>query len=144
MTSANQCELTRAYVQYDAAVTPPIVYSGVSEESIVYTEPFDIVLELEAGWAIWSSGAKYNLYVVLNDLSDSSTTLWTTNTNGSLDSADPSWLNPAFKSVFQVPAGTITAAQADHVLQAIGVMSVGVGNPIVDLKQSELFIITQP
>jgi hypothetical protein len=145
MTNANQCELTSSYVQYDQAVTPPIVYSGVSEEAINYTEPFDIVLDLEAGSTIWLTGAKYSLSVVLNDLSNSSDTIWAFNATGTLaNPADPYWPTMSAAAVFPVPPGTVTSAMTDHVLQAIGVMSVGVGDPIVGVQESGLFLVTQP
>jgi hypothetical protein len=32
----------------------------------------------------------------------------------------------------------------DHVLQAMGVLSAGRADPIVDTEQSDVFIITQP
>jgi hypothetical protein len=42
-----------------------------------------------------------------------------------------------------VPTGTVALVD-DHVYQAIAVMSVGKHDPIVDVEQSDLFIVTQP
>lgn len=137
MPSANECELSSVYVRY----TDVVGHGGISEESIKDNQSFDLVLELEAGQTIFDSGAAYNLFVVLNDLSDSSKTVYTNTQAGSL--GDPKWqaMNTTFS--WTVPAGTVPLAD-DHVYQAIAVMSVGKRDPIVDAEQSDLFIVTQP
>ena len=138
MPSANQCELSSVYVRY----TDVANHGGVSEESIKDNASFDLVLELEAGQTIYNTGAHYNLLIVLNDLSDSSKTVFTDSQSGSL--GDVNW--PAMDGLFfwTVPAGIVSQALDDHVLQATGVMSVGKADPIVDTDQSDLFIMTQP
>ncbi|HKD89360.1 MAG TPA: hypothetical protein VKB62_12600 [Streptosporangiaceae bacterium] len=137
MPSANECELASVYIRY----TDTASHGGISEESIKDNQSFDLCLGLEAGQTIFNQGAQYNLFVVLNDLSDSSKTVYKNTQAGSL--GDPKW--PAMDTTFSwtVPAGSISLAD-DHVYQAIGVMSVGKADPIVDMDQSALFIVTQP
>ena len=137
MPSANQCELTSVYVRY----TDTTNHGGISEESIKDNQSFDLCLKLEAGQAIFNQGARYNLLVILNDLSDSSRTVYTNTRTGSL--GDPSWQDMGTTFAWTVPAGTAPLADG-HVYQATAVMSVGKRDPIVDAEQSDLFIVTQP
>jgi len=137
MPSANQCELTSVYVRY----TDITNHGGISEESIKDNQSFDLCLELEAGQTIFNQGAQYNLFVVLNDLSDSSRTVYTNTQAGSL--GDPNWQNMDTTFSWTVPPGSVPLAD-DHVYQATAVMSVGKHDPIVDAEQSRLLIVTQP
>ena len=137
MPSANQCRLISVYVRY----TDTTNYGGVSEESIKDNQSFDLCLKLEAGQAIFNQGARYNLLVILNDLSDSSRTVYTNTQAGSL--GDPNWQNMNTTFCWTVPAGSVPLVD-DHVYQATAVMSVGKHDPIVDAEQSDLFIVTQP
>jgi hypothetical protein len=137
MPSANECELAGVYVRY----TDTTNHGGISEESIKDNQSFDLCLELEAGQTIFNAGAQYNLFVVLNDLSDSSTTVYKNSQAGSL--GDPKWPTMDTTFCWTVPAGSIVLAD-DHVYQATAVMSVGKSDPIVDVDQSALFIVTQP
>jgi hypothetical protein len=137
MPSANECELSGVYVRY----TDVADHGGISEESIKDNQSFDLVLELEAGQTIFNAGAAYNLFVVLNDLSDSSKTIYTNTQAGSL--GDPKWQTMDTTFFWTVPASP-QALTDDHVYQAIAVMSVGKHDPIVDVEQSDLFIATQP
>jgi hypothetical protein len=125
------------YVRY----TDVANHGGISEESIKDNQSFDLVLELEAGQTIFNAGAMYNLFVVLNDLSDSSKTVYKNAQAGGL--GDPKWQAMDTTFAWTVPAGTVPLAD-DHVYQAVAVMSVGKNDPIVDVEQSDLFIATQP
>ena len=137
MPSANQCELTSVYVRY----TDTTNHGGISEESIKDDQSFDLCLELEAGQAIFDQGARYNLFVVLNDLSYGSKIVYTNMQAGSL--GDSNWQNMDTTFCWTVPAGSVPLVD-DHVYQATAVMSVGKHDPIVDAEQSDLFIVTQP
>ena len=137
MPSANQCELASVYVRY----TDTTNHGGISEESIKDNQSFDLCLELEAGQTIFNQGARYNLFVILNDLSDSSTTVYTNTQAGSL--GDPNWQNMGTTFSWTVPAGSVPLVD-HHVYQATAVMSVGKHDPIVDAEQSRLLIVTQP
>lgn len=101
----NESELTSVHVRITGG-------SDNAEDAVFDNAAIDLVLELEAGGAIFGMAPKYNLSVVLNDLSDSSTTIY-------------------------------AAEQADN-QQAIGVMTVDVNDPQVELQQSELFVVTNP
>jgi hypothetical protein len=137
MPSANECELSSVYVRY----TDVAAHGGISEESIKDNASFDLVLDLEAGQAIFNTGAAYSLSVVLNDLSASSKTIYTNTLGGSL--GDANWGKMAVQFAWTVPPGTVAVVDG-HVYQAIGVMNVGKADPIVDAEPSDLFIVTQP
>ncbi len=131
MPSANECELSRVYVRNQGGV--------VSEESIKDNRKFDVVLEAEAGQTLFNGGGAYKLLMVLRDLS-SSTTLNAQSLSGTF--GDANWPQPVVQHAFtQNPAG---GAADDHVLQALGVLSAGKADPIVDAEQTDVFIITQP
>jgi hypothetical protein len=136
MPSANQCELISVFVRY----TDTTSHGGVPEESIVYSQSFDLCLELEAGRAIFDGGSQYNLFVVLNDLSYGSKIVYTNMQAGSL--GDSNWQNMYTTFSWTVPAGSVPLVDG-HVYQAIAVMSVGGHDSIVNSGQSRLFIITQ-
>ena len=137
MPNTNTCNLSGVYVRYHDTAT----YGGVSEDSITDNVPFDICLGLEAGKNLFNMPAAYNLHVALNDLSNSSTTVYTTDLAGTL--GDAGWTTLDFVSAFAVPPASITPALDGHAFQVVGVMSVGKGDPIVEAKLSEVFIITQ-
>jgi hypothetical protein len=134
MPSANECELQRVFVRNSGGT--------VTEESIKDNATFEVVLDLEAGSAIFASGAQFKLFAVVNDLSTSTTAFTSAPVSGSLGGGSADWPTLAFQHVFTVPAQT--AAKDDHLYQAFGLMSVGVSNPIVDAEQSDIFVITQP
>jgi hypothetical protein len=138
MPNTNTCNLSGVYVRYHDTAT----YGGVSEDSITDNVPFDVCLGLEAGKNLFNMPAAYNLHVALNDLSNSSTTVYTTDLAGTL--GDAGWTTLDFVSAFAVPPASITPALDGHAFQVVGVMSVGKGDPIVEAKLSEIFIITQP
>ena len=131
MPSATQCELARVYVRNQGG--------QVSEESIRDDAPYDVVFEAEAGKTLWDQGGAYKLLMVLKDLS-SSTTVIQQAVEGTF--GDPNWPNTVLQYAFpQTPAG---AGADDHVFQALGVLSAGKHDPIVDSAQSDVVIITQP
>ena len=136
MPTANECALARVYVRYADTAR----YGGISEKSIKENEPIDLCLELEAGQTIFNAGAAYRLFVVLNDLSDSSATVYKNSRAGSL--GDPKWQTMATTFSWTVLAGSIPLA-AEHVYQATAVMSVGKADPIVGSAQSAPFIFTK-
>jgi hypothetical protein len=137
MPNTNTANLSGVYVRYHDTAT----YGGVSEDSIKDNLPFDICLALESGANVFGMSAAYNLHVALNDLSNSSTTVYTDDLAGSLGDAD--WAALDFVHAFAVPPALITAALDGHAFQVVGVMSVGKADPIVEAKLSEVFIITQ-
>ncbi len=136
MPNATQAELASVYVRY----TDVTDHGDNTEESIKDNQSFDLVLELEAGQVLFNQGSKYNLSVVLNDLFDSSKTIYSNTQGGAL--GDSNWLKPDVKFAWTIPAGTLPLVD-NHVYQAIGVLSVGNADPIVDMEQSELFVVTQ-
>ena len=137
MPSANVCELTSVYVRYADTAE----HGGISEKSIKDNEPIDLCLDLEAGRTIFNAGAAYHLFVVLNDISESSATVYKNSRAGSL--GDPKWRTMATTFAWTIPVGGIPLV-AQHIYQATAVMSVGKSNPIVDVDQSPPFIVTQP
>jgi len=137
MPSANTANLSGVYVRYDDTAT----YGGVSEDSIKDNVPFDLCLALEAGQNLANMPAAYTLTVALNDLSNSSTTVYSDSLTGAL--GDTGWPTLDYVHAFPVPPALITAALDGHAFQVVGVMSVGKADPIVEAKLSEVFIITQ-
>jgi hypothetical protein len=132
----NQAELTSVYVRIGGG-------ADVVEDSVPDNASVDIVFDLEAGTALFGLGPAYRLSVALNDLSASSATIFTGSQAGNL--GDPHWSAPSTKFAFNIPAGTkINSALDGHVLQAIGVMAVGVSSPEVEAQQSELIVVVHP
>src|SRR5215472_16497855 len=137
MPSAHDCELTRVYVRYADTAR----HGGICEHAITCTEPIELCLHLQVGQTIFNAGAAYHLVVVLNNLSASSTTIYTNSHAGSL--GDPAWQTMATTFCFTLLAGRIPLA-GQHIYQAFAVMSVGKPDPIVKANQSPIFIVTQP
>lgn len=137
MPSAHACELTRVYVRYADTAR----HGGICEHAITANVPIDLCLQLQAGRAVFDVGAAYHLAVVLNDLSDSSATIYANSHAGSL--GDPAWQTMATTFSWTLPTASIPLAD-QHIYQATAVMSVGKPDPIVEASQSPPFIITQP
>ena len=132
MPSANQCELSRVYVRNSGG--------QVSEESIKDNASFDVVLEAEAGQALFNNGGAYKLIMVLTDLTGDYITFATNTLSGTF--GDANWPNPVLSFPFTLPP--TGSGREDHLFQAMGVLSAGKSDPIVDTEQSDIFIITQP
>jgi len=137
MPSAHDCELIRVYVRYADTAR----HGGICEHAITGTEPIELCLQLQAGQTIFDAGAAYQLFVVLNDLSASSTTIYTNSHAGSL--GDPAWQTMATTFCWTLPTGSVPLT-GQHIYQAIAVMSVGKPDPIVKANQCPVFIVTQP
>lgn len=131
MTNANQVQLEQVYARNGGGAT--------SEESIKDNVPYELVMEAEAGSAMFNAGGAYKLIMVLRDLTTSSTVSVNT-VSGSF--GDANWPAPALKRAF--PQAAAGAGRDDHVLQALAVLSAGVHDPSVESEESEVFIITQP
>lgn len=132
MPSANQCELSRVYVRNSGG--------QVSEESIKNDAAFEVVLEAEVGQALFNNGGAYKLIMVLTDLTGDYITYATNTVSGNF--GDVNWPTPVLSHPFTLPP--IGSGRDDHVFQAMGVLSAGKNDPIVDTEQSDLLIITQP
>ena len=131
MPNANGCELARVYVRNPGGV--------VSEESIKDNQPYEIVLEAEAGSALLNGGGQFKLRVFLTDMV-TDITVPAGAVNGAFHTA--AWPNMALQHVFARPAPG--AGNDDHVFKAFGVLQAGVGDPIVDYEESDVFIVTTP
>ena len=132
MPSANQCELSRVYVRNSGG--------QVSEESIKDNASFDVVLDAEAGQALFNNGGAYKLIMVLTDLTGDYVTYANNALTGTF--GDANWPSPVLSFPFTLPP--VGPGRDDHVFQAMGVLSAGMSDPIVDTEQSDVFIITQP
>jgi hypothetical protein len=132
MPNTNECELSRVYVRNTGGL--------VSEESIKDSASFEVVLEAEAGQALFNNGGAYKLLMVLTDLTNDYITFNTNSVSGTF--GDANWPGPVLQFPFAVPA--TGSGRDDHVFQAMGVVSAGKNDPIVDTEQSDVFIITPP
>ena len=132
MPSANECELSRVYVRNSGG--------QVSEESIKDNASFDVVLEAEVGQALFNNGGAYTLNMVLTDLTNNYLTFANKRVNGTF--GDVNWPSPVLSFPFALPP--VGSGLDDHVFQAMGVLSAGKSDPIVDTEQSDVFLITQP
>jgi hypothetical protein len=131
MPNANECELARVYVRNQGGV--------VSEESIKDNLPFEIVLEAEAGTALLNGGGQFQLRVFLTDMV-ADITVPAGTALGAFHTA--AWPTEALQQVFARPAPG--AGNDDHVFKAFGVLQAGLGDPIVDYEESDVFIVTAP
>jgi hypothetical protein len=132
MPSANECELSRVYVRNTGGL--------VGEESIKDNVNFEVVLEAEAGQTLHNGGGPYKLILVVTDFTNDYITYDTQTKAGTF--GDATWPNLPVQFAFTVPA--TGAGRDDHVFQAIGVVTAGLADPIVDTEFSDVFIITPP
>lgn len=132
MPSANECELSRVYVRNPGGL--------VSEEAIKDNVNFEVVLEAEAGQTLFNNGGPYKLILVVTDFTNDYITYNTQTVTGLF--GDATWPSLPVQVPFTVPAGG--PGRDDHVFQAIGVVSAGTADPIVDTEFSDVFLITQP
>ena len=131
MPNTMECELVRVYARNRGGL--------VAEEAIKDNVPYDVVMEAESGQGLFNQGGQYKLIMVLRDLTTSSTITQQV-VQGTF--GDANWPTPVVQHAFaEAPAGN---GADDHVLQALGVLSAGRNDPIVDTEQSDAFIVTQP
>jgi hypothetical protein len=135
MTSFNDCELVRVFVR---SATPG---SAIADDTIKHDQPFQLVVQAEAGDAIYGNGGPYRFAAVVTDLHNPATPVATPNLSGTF--RDAHWNSPAIEIVLAtLPAQGPT--KDDHIYRATVVMVVGQANPIVDFAESNPFAITQP
>jgi hypothetical protein len=133
MPNTDECELSRVYVRNPGGL--------VAEESIKDNVIFEVVLEAEAGQALFNQGGAYKLITVVTDFTNDYITFFTNSVSGTF--GDANWPNQVVQHAFTPPAAP-GPGRDDHVFQAIGVVSAGRADPIVDTEFSDVFIITQP
>jgi len=134
MPNANDAELVRVY--------PRNTGGAVAEETIPTNTAFEVVTETEAGLTLFNGGGPYKLILTLENLATSAI-VFTANKTGNLHEAaaaagnPPNWSAQALQFPFAVPA----QAAVDQPHRARVVMTVGAADPIVEYKESEVFVI---
>ena len=132
MPNANGCELVRVFTRR--------VGSPIADDTIKSNEAFQVVIQAEAGQALWNIGGPYRLNLVVRDLTDGTTVNAVAQVG---NFGDANWPGLAMQFAFPaVPAQG--AAQQDHIYQAIAVVTAGTVDPIVGFAESDLLIITTP
>jgi hypothetical protein len=131
-------------------VYPRQVGSPASDSAFSYNAPLEVVMEVEAGSALFGSGAQYAVGIVVRDLSDFSILPKPAPTPGThtpvIDANDnlhgANWDRQADQFVYTVPAASLAGRQ-NHILEILGYLRVNVVNPDMSFTKSEPFIITQ-
>lgn len=111
----------------------------VLEETLPSDSEFEIVIEAKAGEAMFGTGGKYLIQIIVRDLTDFSVVF-----KGSLSGhlAREPWDKPALLYTFPIPVQG--AAKEFHILEVLASLCVGVRNPNVSIAKSSMFIICRP
>ncbi len=136
----NDADIVRCFVR---------AVGGLSSESALpYNAPFEIVVEVEAGAAIFGTGAQFAAGVVLRDLSDSvsfpapaaGANTPAIGLNDNMSGAN--WNTQVDRFVYTVAAPG--AAKENHICEVLAFLRVNVVNPDMSFCRSDLFIISRP
>ncbi len=135
MAHANDCELLRAYVR-PAGQT-------IAHNAIPNGAAFDLVVDVEAGGAVWTLGPPYFILAVVKDLTTGAVIPpGGVQHNGNLAEA-AGWNTQATVGLVVHAFPAQGAAAIDHLYEANVVLRVGPGaDPIVAFAEDVLFIIT--
>jgi hypothetical protein len=128
MASPHEVDLLRVFIS-----VPPY---NVSQDYIPRNTAFSVVVEAELGEALFGTGASFRVNVVLLDITAGTTfplpPLW-----GAVGSAI--WPLSSQQLTFPV----VGQPSADHILQAVAVLIVGVAHPIVRFEESKLAVVIE-
>jgi hypothetical protein len=134
MTATNDCDLVRVFTRRAAAG------SVIADQTIKSNEAFQVVMQAEAGQALFNNGGPYRLNVVVRDLTDGTTVNAATQAG---NFGDANWPGLAMQFAFPAIAAQ-GAGKQDHIYQATVVSTAGAVDPIVAFAESDLLIITRP
>ncbi len=135
----NDVDLVRVFTRTVGGTT--------AEVALPYNAGFQVVVEAEAGSAIFASGAQFAISLVVRDLTTGTNFAVTPvppspspGTNANLNSA--AW--PAQTRQFVYSVAAPGAARENDIGQVLASLRVGVTNPDVEFVESPLFIIIRP
>lgn len=132
MTAANDCELVRVFTRAGGSL--------IADQTIKSNQPFEVVMQAEAGQTLFNTGGPYRLNLVVRDLTDGTTVNAATQAG---TFGDANWIALGMEFAFPaIPAQG--AGKQDHIYQAIVVATAGNVDPIVGFAESDLLVITKP
>ena len=138
----NDVDIVRVFARKAGGVT--------AESALPYDTDFEVVVEVEAGGAIFSTAAEYAVGLVIRDLQDG--TFFPTPTPAAAFS-EPTlfandhmqtgqWTTQSQPFVYKVTAPGST--KENHICDILASLRAGHTNPDVEFAQSPLFIIIRP
>ena len=130
----NDAELVRVFTRKPG--------EDIADATFPYNENIEIVVEAEAGSAIFGSGSPYEADVVVRDLTDNTLIHAVGTASGSLGSGG--WNTKPTEFTFSIHAHHLGAAKENHILEVIAYLRVRAADPDVSFARSPLFIITRP
>jgi hypothetical protein len=129
----NAVELVRVFTRQTGEVIADITFP--------FTNAFEAVIDCEAGTALHSTGARYELKITVVDFSLMKAIV----RSGVLAVGflgDAGWPGLGQQFVFPIPAAG--AQNEGHIGKIFASLKVGVVNPYASLAESNLFLITAP
>jgi len=119
---------------------------AVSDTTATSGSDLEIVVEAEAGFALHSTGGKYEFGIVVRNLTTSSS-IHTDTMSGLFGDAKWPTDKLANQFVFTIPAAMVTAALAKNIFEVIAYLTVGGVGPMppdLSFAKSDMFIVHQP
>ncbi|RMD93736.1 MAG: hypothetical protein D6814_15220 [Calditrichaeota bacterium] len=130
----NDAELVRVYTRNPGG--------AIADVTFPFNQNIEIVVEAEAGSAIFGSGAGFEVGVVVRDLTDN-TIIPTTGAIADSLSAG-AWSTQSTQFTFTISSADLGAAKENHIVEVIAFLRVRVADPDVSFARSPLFMITRP
>ncbi|MCZ6900829.1 MAG: hypothetical protein O7F74_11380 [Bacteroidetes bacterium] len=130
----NDAELLRVYTRE--------VGGTIGDISIPFNEDIEIVVEVEAGSAIFDSRAQFKVGVIVRDLSDNTIIPTAGEISGAL--GDEGWETESPQFTFTISSTNLGAAKENHVCEVITYSLIGIATGDASFARSPLFIITAP
>jgi len=131
----NDAELVRVWTRE--------VGGAIGDLTFPYNKPFEVVVDVEAGNAIFGGGTTYQTGVAVRDLSDGTIIAVTSPASVAGNMGDPNWPAPAQQFVFTVPAANLGAGKENHCCEALAFLRARNADVDVSFATSSMFIITR-
>jgi len=115
------------------------VGSAIADEILAVNEDFEVVVEVEAGQALFNLGAHFETDIIVRDISDNNDIQATpAGFSGNTSSAD--WPTQAHEFVYTVAAADLAGREND-ICEVQSYLTIGAAAPNVSFETSPKFIL---
>jgi hypothetical protein len=130
----NDVDLTRVFTREPGTT--------VADSSIRVATGLEIVVEAEAGTALFGTGAQFFTNIVVRDITANNNIAATPGGGfGPAAMSSAAWPAVDHQFVYSVSAASLAGRQ-DHICEVLAFLKVGTINPDVEFATSTLFILT--
>ena len=134
----NDVEIVRVYTRQPKG--------DIADSTFATSEKCEVVVEAEAGSAIWAMGVPYWIGVSVRDLTDNTVKVYSTEEGSNLGGSK--WEKKTYKKVFGPftlkDISGLTKLQGAHCFEVLAYVRAGMQEPDVSFARSPLFMYYEP